>query len=178
MLVLELQFVLVLLCYMSFKQSKSFELMDDNISSSITAAWHCSERHHCTECFLSVCSWVWCAACCRWAPASVLRRLKSQGLRSSRSWSWSCRVDWPWDSAPAPTAPRPWADPRARHRLPENPMTQYVTLIPQSLCFPFLPLLVCHPRETPQPHAITHCLRQNHFKCQVRPMCGNLSQWL
>lgn len=167
---LKLQFVLVLLCYMSFEQSKPFELMDDNISSSITAAWHC------TVCFLSVCSWVWCAACCRGAPASVLRRLRSQGLPSSRSWS--CRADWPWGSAPAPTAPRPWADPRARHRLPENPMTQYVTLIPQSPCFPFIPLLVCCPRETPQPHAITHCLKQNHFKCQVWQMCGNLSRCL
>lgn len=71
------------------------------------------------DCPLLVCSWAWCAACCRGAPTSALRRPTSLGLPCSRSWSWRCPAEWPSGSAPAPIAPRPWAAPRASHRLPE-----------------------------------------------------------
>lgn len=72
----------------------------------------------------SLCSWVWCTACCRGAPASVPRRPTLQGLLSSRSWS---RLSvWLWGSAPAPTAPHPWDALHARRPLPENIMTQYL----------------------------------------------------
>ena len=119
-----------------------------------------------------MCSWVWCGACCRGAPASVLRQLRSQGIHFSRSWS--CLADWLWGSAPVPTAPRPWADPPARHQLPEDAMTQYVT--PPKACFPVIPPPVCRLREKPQRPAITHCLRNNHFKCQALKICRNLSR--
>lgn len=51
-------------------------------------------------------------------------------------------------------------------------------LPPHKACFPVIPPPVCRLRETPQRPAITHCLRNNHFKCQALKMCRNLSRLL
>lgn len=162
-------FVPVLLCYMSAKWSDWVELMD-------TAAW-CFPQRHSLSCFSVLFSWVWCTACCRGALASDPRQPRSSGRPSSRSWSWSWPADWPWGSAPAPTAPRPWAARRASHHLPENHTTQYID--PPPTLFPFIPQLVLPPkRNTSAPPAITHCLRQHHFNGLGWQMCGNRSLWL
>lgn len=78
-----------------------------------------------SETVFSLRSWAWSAACCRWAPASVPRQLRSRGCPSSRTWS--CLADWPWGSAPALTAPPRWAARHVRLQLPENPTIQHVT---------------------------------------------------
>lgn len=82
---------------------------------------------------LSPCSLAWCTACCRGARVSVRRRTRSSGCPCSRTWSWSCPVEWPWDSAPAPTAPRPWAALHAKRRLPESPYYPPAGLLPRPL---------------------------------------------
>lgn len=162
-------FVPVLLCYMSAKWSDWVELMD-------TAAW-CFPQRHSLSCFSVLFSWVWCTACCRGALASDPRQPRSSGRPSSRSWSWSWPADWPWGSAPAPTAPRPWAARRASHHLPENHTTQYID--PPPTLFPFIPQLVLPPkRNTSAPPAITHCLIQHHFNGLGWQMCRNRSLWL
>lgn len=91
----------------------------------------------------SPCSSTWCTACCPGVRASVLRQLRSSGCLSSRTWSWSCPAGWPWGSAPAPTAPRLWADRHARHRLPDKSL---------------------RPRVPSPSRHLTLCLKQHHFK--------------